>query len=100
MAVEQRLVEAEAALTKAIEKRNEAQALLDDPIGIWKPEVLADVGGFAGLCAVPAGLHEPILVSGTDGVGTKLKVAFAADRHDTIGRDLVPQIQPMQPKAI
>jgi phosphoribosylformylglycinamidine cyclo-ligase len=53
------------------------------------PEVVADVGGFAGLCAVPSGLHEPILVSGTDGVGTKLKVAFATGVHDTVGIDLV-----------
>ena len=53
------------------------------------PEVLAGVGGFAGLCAVPGGLSEPILVSGTDGVGTKLKLAFLADRHDTVGIDLV-----------
>jgi len=53
------------------------------------PEVIADVGGFAGLCAVPAGLAEPVLVSGTDGVGTKLKVAFATGVHDTVGIDLV-----------
>jgi phosphoribosylformylglycinamidine cyclo-ligase len=53
------------------------------------PEVLADVGGFAGLCAVPSGIDEPVLVSGTDGVGTKLKVAFATGIHDTIGFDLV-----------
>lgn len=53
------------------------------------PEVLADVGGFAGLCAVPSGLAEPVLVSGTDGVGTKLKVAFATGVHDTVGIDLV-----------
>jgi phosphoribosylformylglycinamidine cyclo-ligase len=53
------------------------------------PEVLADVGGFAGLCAVPSGLQDPILVSGTDGVGTKLKVAFATGVHDTVGIDLV-----------
>jgi phosphoribosylformylglycinamidine cyclo-ligase len=52
-------------------------------------EVLADVGGFAGLCRVPEGIDEPVLVSGTDGVGTKLKVAFAAGVHDTIGFDLV-----------
>jgi phosphoribosylformylglycinamidine cyclo-ligase len=52
-------------------------------------EVLADVGGFAGLCRVPADIDEPVLVSGTDGVGTKLKVAFATGRHDTIGFDLV-----------
>lgn len=53
------------------------------------PEVLSDVGGFAGLCALPSGMVEPILVSGTDGVGTKLKVAFAAGVHDTVGQDLV-----------
>jgi phosphoribosylformylglycinamidine cyclo-ligase len=52
-------------------------------------EVLGDVGGFAGLCRVPDGLVEPVLVSGTDGVGTKLKVAFATGVHDTIGFDLV-----------
>ena len=53
------------------------------------PEVLADVGGFAGLCAVRGGIDEPVLVSGTDGVGTKLKVAFLTGVHDTIGFDLV-----------
>ena len=53
------------------------------------PEVLADVGGFAGLCAVPSGVDDPVLVSGTDGVGTKLKVAFLTGMHDTIGFDLV-----------
>jgi phosphoribosylformylglycinamidine cyclo-ligase len=53
------------------------------------PEVLGGIGGFAGLCAIPAGLEEPILVSGTDGVGTKLKVAFATGVHDTVGIDLV-----------
>src|SRR4051812_31826031 len=53
------------------------------------PEMLGGVGGFAGLCGLPAGMKEPVLVSGTDGVGTKLKVAFMADRHDTVGIDLV-----------
>jgi len=53
------------------------------------PEVIADIGGFAGLCSLPTGLAEPVLVSGTDGVGTKLKVAFATGKHDTIGIDLV-----------
>jgi len=53
------------------------------------PEVISDVGGFAGLCAVPSGLEDPVLVSGTDGVGTKLKVAFATGIHDTVGIDLV-----------
>ncbi|HEY8086329.1 MAG TPA: phosphoribosylformylglycinamidine cyclo-ligase [Polyangiaceae bacterium] len=52
-------------------------------------EVLGDVGGFAGLCRVPGDVEEPVLVSGTDGVGTKLKVAFATGVHDTIGFDLV-----------
>ncbi len=52
-------------------------------------EVLADVGGFAGMCRVPGGVEDPVLVSGTDGVGTKLKVAFATGVHDTIGIDLV-----------
>ena len=52
-------------------------------------EVLADVGGFAGMCRVPAGVDDPVLVSGTDGVGTKLKIAFATGVHDTIGIDLV-----------
>ncbi len=52
-------------------------------------EVVGGVGGFAGLCSVPADIEEPVLVSGTDGVGTKLKVAFATGVHDTIGFDLV-----------
>ncbi|HWL88679.1 MAG TPA: phosphoribosylformylglycinamidine cyclo-ligase [Polyangiaceae bacterium] len=52
-------------------------------------EVLEDVGGFAGMCRLPSGLEDPVLVSGTDGVGTKLKVAFLTGVHDTIGFDLV-----------
>ena len=52
-------------------------------------EVVSDVGGFAGLCRVPEGIEDPVLVSGTDGVGTKLKIAFATGVHDTIGQDLV-----------
>jgi phosphoribosylformylglycinamidine cyclo-ligase len=51
--------------------------------------VLADVGGFAGMCRVPQGIDDPILVSGTDGVGTKLKLAFQLGAHDGIGQDLV-----------
>ena len=54
-----------------------------------RPEVLGSIGGFAGLVRVPGGYREPVLVSSTDGVGTKLKVAFLADRHDTVGIDLV-----------
>ena len=54
-----------------------------------RPEVLGGIGGFAALTRIPTGYDEPILVSGTDGVGTKLKTAFAANKHDTIGIDLV-----------
>ena len=54
-----------------------------------RPEVLGGIGGFAALCRLPGGLREPILVSGTDGVGTKLKTALATGRHDTVGIDLV-----------
>ena len=55
----------------------------------FRPEVIGDLGGFGGLFAVPRGYTDPVLVSGTDGVGTKLKVAFATGKHDTIGIDLV-----------
>ncbi len=54
-----------------------------------RPEVLADVGGFAGLSRLPLGVRDPVLVSGTDGVGTKLKLAFMTGVHDTVGIDLV-----------
>jgi phosphoribosylformylglycinamidine cyclo-ligase len=51
--------------------------------------VLAGIGGFGALFEVPKRYKEPVLVSGTDGVGTKLRMAFALDRHDTVGIDLV-----------
>ena len=54
-----------------------------------RPEQIGGLGGFAGLMALPAGLREPVLVSCTDGVGTKLLVAIALDRHDSVGIDLV-----------
>jgi len=54
-----------------------------------RPEVLAGIGGFGALCRVPRKYRQPVLVSGTDGVGTKLKLAFAFGRHDTVGIDLV-----------
>jgi phosphoribosylformylglycinamidine cyclo-ligase len=54
-----------------------------------RPEVLAGIGGFGALCAIPKKYRRPVLVSGTDGVGTKLKLAFALERHDTVGIDLV-----------
>jgi phosphoribosylformylglycinamidine cyclo-ligase len=50
---------------------------------------LSELGAFGGLYEVPPGLEAPVLVSSADGVGTKLKVAFAADRHDTVGQCLV-----------
>ena len=50
---------------------------------------LSDLGSFGGLFAVPAGYKEPVLVASADGVGTKLKIAFATGIHDTVGRDLV-----------
>lgn len=53
------------------------------------PEVLSEIGAFGGLFAVPGGMRAPVLVASTDGVGTKLKIAFALDRHDTVGADLV-----------
>ena len=54
-----------------------------------RPEILAGIGGFGALVEVSKKYREPVLVAGTDGVGTKLKLAFALDRHDTIGIDLV-----------
>jgi phosphoribosylformylglycinamidine cyclo-ligase len=55
----------------------------------YRPEVLGDIGGFGGLVGLPAGYRDPVLVSSTDGVGTKAMVAQAAGRFDTIGVDLV-----------
>jgi phosphoribosylformylglycinamidine cyclo-ligase len=54
-----------------------------------RPEVLAGIGGFGALVELPKRYREPVLVSGTDGVGTKIKLALATNRHDTIGIDLV-----------
>ena len=54
-----------------------------------RPEVLAGIGGFGALFEISKKFKEPVLVSGTDGVGTKLKLAFELNRHDTVGQDLV-----------
>jgi phosphoribosylformylglycinamidine cyclo-ligase len=57
----------------------------------FRPEVLTDIGGFGGLFSITKAkdMEEPVLVSGTDGVGTKLKIAFLQDKHNTIGIDAV-----------
>lgn len=68
-------------------------ALVDRIKGVAKrtrrPEVMAGLGGFGALCELPAGYKQPVLVSGTDGVGTKLRLALMLNKHDTIGIDLV-----------
>ncbi|NKB31942.1 MAG: phosphoribosylformylglycinamidine cyclo-ligase [Pseudomonadales bacterium] len=55
----------------------------------FRPEVLSDLGGFGALCEIPTKYKAPVLVSATDGVGTKLKLAMMLNKHDTIGIDLV-----------
>jgi phosphoribosylformylglycinamidine cyclo-ligase len=57
--------------------------------GTFRPEVIGGLGGFGGCFQLPTGYKEPVLVSGTDGVGTKLKIAQILNRHDTVGIDLV-----------
>jgi phosphoribosylformylglycinamidine cyclo-ligase len=54
-----------------------------------RPEVLSGLGGFGALCEIPKNYQEPVLVAGTDGVGTKLKLALETGIHDTVGIDLV-----------
>jgi phosphoribosylformylglycinamidine cyclo-ligase len=55
----------------------------------WGPEVLSEIGSFGGLFEMPRGIDKPVLVSSVDSVGTKLKVAFLARKHDTVGEDIV-----------
>jgi len=54
-----------------------------------RPEVMGGLGGFGALCELPSGYKQPVLVSGTDGVGTKLRLAMEVGLHNTIGIDLV-----------
>lgn len=73
-----------------IEAGNALVARIRDAVArTTRPEVRGGIGGFGALCALPAGYREPLLVSGTDGVGTKLRLAIDLGRHDTIGIDLV-----------
>lgn len=73
-------------ITKGNELVNDITPLAQKTHG---PEVLSPLGGFAGCYQLPSGYHEPVLVSGTDGVGTKLKIAQSLNKHHTIGIDLV-----------
>ncbi len=74
-----------------IDAGNKSVQLIKDSVkATYRPEVLGDLGGFGGLFALTAGKYkEPVLVSGTDGVGTKLRLAFMLDKHDTVGQDAV-----------
>ncbi len=78
--------EAGVDIEKAAEAKNRIKLLARATFG---PEVLSEIGSFGGLFAMPQGLAEPVLVASTDGVGTKLKVAVMAEKHDTVGIDLV-----------
>ena len=72
-----------------IDAANRSVRLIKDKArATFRPEVLTDIGAFAGLFRI-SGYRDPVLVSSVDGVGTKLKIAIALDRHDTIGIDLV-----------
>ena len=73
-----------------IDAGNHAVSLMKNHVkATYRPEVLGDLGGFGGLFALNTKYKEPVLVSGTDGVGTKLRLAFMLDKHDTIGQDAV-----------
>ena len=74
-----------------IDAGNRAVELMKSHVkATYRPEVLGDIGGFGGLFALDASKYsQTVLVSGTDGVGTKLRLAFMLDRHDTIGQDAV-----------
>jgi len=73
-----------------LEAAERAKAGLKALVACTRDEnTLSELGTFGGLYRVPAGVADPVLVSSADGVGTKLKVAFASGRHDTVGQDLV-----------
>ena len=74
-----------------IDAGNKSVSMIKDCVrATYRPEVLGDLGGFGGLFALNVkDYKEPVLVSGTDGVGTKLRLAFLLNKHDTIGQDAV-----------
>ena len=85
--MEEKMTYADAGVD--IDAGNYSVQLIKDSVkATYRPEVLGDLGGFGGLFALNSGKYkEPVLVSGTDGVGTRLKLAFLLDKHDTIGQD-------------
>ncbi|PNH22520.1 phosphoribosylformylglycinamidine cyclo-ligase [Megasphaera hutchinsoni] len=74
-----------------IDAGNQAVELMKDSVkATYRPEVIGDLGGFGGLFSlVKMGMEDPVLVSGTDGVGTKLRLAIEMGKHDTVGQDCV-----------
>ena len=73
-----------------VERGYEAVKLMKEHVkSTYNEGVLGDLGSFGGFFRMPKGMKEPVLVAGTDGVGTKLKYAILADKHDTIGIDAV-----------
>ncbi len=87
--MEKQLTYADAGVD--IDAGNRSVTLIRDCVkATYRPEVMGDLGGFGGLFALNAAKYrEPVLISGTDGVGTKLKLAFLLNKHDTIGQDAV-----------
>ena len=84
------MAEAYKAAGVDVEAGYEAVRLIKDHVKKTAIEgVLGGIGGFGGLFEIPEGYKKPVLVSGTDGVGTKLRIAFLTDKHDTIGQDCV-----------
>ncbi|MEB3281476.1 MAG: phosphoribosylformylglycinamidine cyclo-ligase [Lyngbya sp.] len=69
--------------------RDFVERIRDSCQSTYRPEVLGGLGGFGGCFEIPSGYSQPVLVSGTDGVGTKLKLATQLNRHQTVGIDLV-----------
>ncbi len=91
MASNPKLKKAYAAAGVDVDLGNQVKSRIHDRVKVTHgPEVLGKIGGFGGLFRANfKGMKDPVLVSSVDGVGTKLKIAFAMNRHDTVGQDLV-----------